>query len=254
MVYSRLARRLRALGLTRFKDYRALLDDPENDEIIACINAITTNLTRFFRESHHFDHLRDEVLPKAAQGSLAGNGKRRFRLWSAGCSTGEEAYSMAMTVAEFVKTPAAWDMRILATDLDTQVLATASAGLYPKKALDTVSAAQRKRWFARPPDSPRFKVEDDAKERFKIDSRVRNLIAFKQLNLLEGWPMKGPFDAIFCRNVMIYFDRETQKTLVDRFADLLKPDGFLYLGHSESLFRVTDRFHHLGQTIHQRTR
>jgi chemotaxis protein methyltransferase CheR len=220
MVHTRLSRRLRALGLGDFESYLALLDSPGGAaETGAFVNAITTNLTAFFREAHHFTHLRDAVLkPRMAAGAA------RFRVWSAGCSTGEEPYSIQMTVQEAGGFARAWDYRLLATDLDSDVLARAAAGVYAADRLQGIPPARLAAAALRRPDGAA-----------EMRPELRARIAFRRLNLLEAWPVKGPFDAIFCRNVMIYFDAATKADLVSRFAGLLAPHGALYLGHSESL-------------------
>ena len=233
MAYGRLARRLRALNLASFADYRARLkSDPA--EIGRCINALTTNLTRFFREAHHFDHLRDSLAaPRRASGETG-----RFRVWSAGCSSGEEPYSIAMSLREAFGAAPHWDVKVLATDLDTDMVARAARGVYPAEALGSI------------PHRAHSTLRRRGDE-IEIVEGVKGLITFKQLNLMHQWPMRGPFDAIFCRNVMIYFDRQTQRELVTRFYDLLSPRGFLYLGHSENLHRVSEDFQLIGRTIYQ---
>ena len=240
LVYGRLRRRLRSLGLASFAAYRALLEGPQGQaEMVRMVNAITTNLTGFFREPHHFDHLAQEVLPRLR---TARDGQR-LRIWSAGCSSGEEPYSIAMTLRAAMPELGRWDARILATDIDTDMVAHGSAGLYD---------AARAR--AIPPLHRRGATQGLPDGRVGMSEDLRALIVFKALNLLGAWPMSGPFDAIFCRNVVIYFDKPTQRTLFDRFADMLAPGGHLYIGHSESLFRVSDRFIHLGRTIYRKVR
>ena len=242
LVYGRLARRLRVLGYDSFADYLAHLDGPDGEaEQAALINAITTNLTGFFREPHHFKVLQQEILPTLTK--LASPQGRRLRIWSAGCSSGEEAYSIAMTIHHVIPNIERWDALILATDIDTNMIATGRAGLYGADKAEPIPPALRQR-FARP-------VEADVVE---MSDAIKALIRFKPLNLLGAWPMRGPFDVVFCRNVVIYFDRPTQRRLFNRFADILRPDGWLFIGHSESLFGICDRFHHLGRTIYQKVR
>lgn len=250
MVYARLAKRLRQLGMRTFKDYRALLAESGDgaEELALFINAITTNLTRFFREEHHFQHLRQDVLRPLAAAPLPASGRRRLRIWSAGCSTGQEPFSIAMSVMEELRSLTGWDARILATDLDTAVLAVGKSGLYKQNDAAGMPPALRQRYV---------KAATDIQGRFgepmvRMAAGLQTMITFKPLNLLGPWPMTGPFDAIFCRNVMIYFDRETQAMLADRFAGMLKPDGWLYLGHSESLLKNSDCFVLRGRTIFQR--
>ena len=243
LVYGRLTRRLRQLGLTEFAQYCRYLDQHLDAELGELVNAITTNLTSFFRENHHFEHLAQHALPDRL---ARGGPNRRLRLWSAGCSTGEEPYSIAMTLAETMGTELAlWDVRLLATDIDTQVLARAASGIYDDERIEGISAAHQRRWFRRGTGPNQGKV--------KVDDALRELIVFNQLNLMDSvWPMRGPFDIIFCRNVVIYFDKPTQKRLFDRYADLLAPGGYLYVGHSESLHGTSSRFKLIGRTIYQR--
>jgi chemotaxis protein methyltransferase CheR len=243
MLYSRLARRLRELRLRSFGDYcRLIRSDRGADEIHLLVNAVTTNLTRFFRENHHFEHLSQVVIGGVvAKASALKN--PRLRIWSAGCSSGEEPYSIALTVSERIPNLACWDARILATDLDSSMVAKAKLGTYSGTAIEQVPKGLRTRYFQ--PDR-------DRRERWMVTDAVRALITFKQLNLLATWPMKGPFDVIFCRNVMIYFNAATKATLVRRFAELLKPQGWLYVGHSESLLDERASFRLQGRTIYQK--
>lgn len=242
LVYSRLVRRLRSLRLESFAAYCDYLDGPDGDrEHGSLINAITTNLTGFFREAHHFEHLAESVLKPLIATRPAG--KRRLRLWSSACSTGEEPYSIAMVLRGLLPEKASWDARILATDIDTDVVAHARAGIYAAEVAARLPAPLRTRWLEPTPDG-----------RVQIDGRVRSLITFKQLNLLDDWPMRGPFDAIFCRNVVIYFDRQEKCVLFDRLADMLQPGGWLYIGHSENLLGISDRFQLMGRTIYRRVK
>lgn len=241
LVYGRLARRLRQLRLETFAQYCGYVEQHLDAELGEVINAITTNLTAFFRENHHFEHLAGSALPDI----LARNREaRRLRIWSAGCSTGEEPYSIAMTLAETVPELEAWDARILATDIDSQVLARAESGVYPAERIADIAAARKRRWFRRGAGANDGKV--------KVDAGLQRLIAFRRLNLMERWPMRGPFDILFCRNVVIYFDKDTQRRLFDRYADILVPQGYLYVGHSESLYRTSERFKLIGRTIYQK--
>lgn len=243
LVYRRLVKRLRELGLDSFEAYCDLLSGPGRDsEIQVMRNALTTNLTKFFRENHHFEHLAGTAIPQIVADAQT-KGRRRLRIWSAGCSSGEEPYSIAITVCRNLKALEHWDARILATDIDTNMVETGRSGIYPQRNVGDIPAPVLKRFF-QPTDS------DGAF--YRVSQAARSLIAFKPLNLLEPWPMKGPFDVIFCRNVVIYFDKPTQRQLFDRYADFLKDGGYLYVGHSESLFNVTDRFKSLGQSIYQK--
>lgn len=236
MVYARLVRRLRALGLDSFGAYCGILrSDAADSEIGNLVNAITTNLTSFFRESHHFDHLRDMLRAR-----LEKNPGGRIRLWSAACSSGMEPYSMAMVLHGVLPPQGRVDARILATDIDTNMLAIGKAGIYGDEDTRTVPSAYAKY------------VERETVQRIKMAQTVRDLVVFNHLNLLESWPMKGPFDAVFCRNVVIYFDRDTKIKLFDRMADLLAPDGLLYIGHSENLNGISSRFAPIGRTIYRK--
>jgi len=242
LIYSRLSRRLRALGLGSFADYRALLLSPEGtSEIEHFINAISTNLTKLFREAHHFDHLRSHVAARFAQ-SVRARPCGRLRIWSAGCSTGEEPYTIAMVLRREMPDIARHDVRLLATDIDTEVLGKAARGEYSLAALDDVPAAYRD---LIPPRGGSGTVV--------MDERLRGLIRFRRLNLMEEpWPFGGHFDAVFCRNVMIYFDGPTKTKLIDRFVQKLKPGGWLYIGHSESLLGSHDKLELVGRTIYRR--
>lgn len=222
LVYSRLAKRLRALGISTFSDYCTTVRENE-EERNSMIAALTTNVTRFFREPHHFEHLRTEIIAPLADAARRG---KRVRLWSAACSTGQEPYSMALTVLSVLPEAASLDIRILATDLNPHVVARGKSGCYQKEELQDIPPNLRAKWFEVAPSDGRnttMRVTDD----------VRALVSFRKLNLMEPWPFKGPFDAIFCRNVVIYFDRETQNTIWKRLAQLLRDDGALYIGHSE---------------------
>lgn len=242
MLYSRLAKRLRSLGLKKFSEYRALLESGDGEEFKEFINALTTNLTAFFRESHHFEHIQDVVLPALVPTRRP---KRRVSVWSAGCSTGEEPYTLSMVMHKTLpELGGGWEYRVLATDLDTKVLASAAAGIYPLERVEKLDIEILRRYFLRGGGAFEGKVH--------IKPEIQAPVTFEQLNLVKEWSMKEPHDIIFCRNVVIYFDRETQKKLFDRFAEALVPGGYLYIGHSETLFQTTDRFELVGKTIYQK--
>ena len=218
LVYSRLAKRLRALGLESFNDYCRLISGPEGaEERRTMLTALTTNVTRFFREPHHFDHLK-----KLLAGGLAAKAKAggRLRFWSAACSSGEEPYSMAMTILSVLPEAAELDVRILASDIDVNILAKARAGVYPDSTASQVPVDMRK-WLR------------TGSNGCAVDPTLQKMISFRELNLMAAWPMKGKFDGIFCRNVAIYFELETQEKLWSRFAERLTSEGRLYIGHSE---------------------
>jgi len=240
LVYGRLARRLRALGLRTFAEYRELLAQDGGQETVQLCNAITTNLTAFFREPHHFEYLRTRLLePLRAE-----RARRRLRIWSGGCSTGEEAYSLAMTVLEAWPDARQWDVRILATDLDSDVLERARTGLYAADRLQNVGPRRLERFFS--PVAVRNETH------YEVVPELKALITFKQLNLMHTLPMRGPLQAIFCRNVVIYFDKDTQRELFARIERLQRPGDLLFLGHSETLFKVNDNYTLMGKTVYRR--
>jgi chemotaxis protein methyltransferase CheR len=239
LVYGRLSRRLRALKLHNFSSYLQRIESGDTDELQHFCNAITTHLTSFFRESHHFEFLAQQLLPTLERSNA---NTRRMRFWSAGCSTGEEPYSIAMVLLENGRHLHDWDIRILATDIDTNVLTHACSGRYSAERLQKMEKGRVLRWFEPAQDAAQFTVRDELKQ----------LICFKALNLMDEWPMKGPLDVIFCRNVVIYFDRDTQRQIVARMAALQRPDDHLILGHSESLLQVSNQYRLVGDTIHRR--
>lgn len=235
MVYGRLARRLRRTGLRNFKDYFARVEK-ELDERVAFINALTTNKTQFFREKHHFDYMANTLIPAWQQ-----QHRHRIRIWSAGCSTGEEPYTIASTLAAGGMLSASYDCKILATDLDTQVLDVARNGTYGIEAAKAIPTQELKHGFIR--------GKGKKQELLKAKSLLQQAITFKQLNLMGHWPHKGPLDAIFCRNVMIYFEKDIQQQLIHRFWEKLGSGGILFIGHSESIGQMGSRFENLGQTM-----
>jgi len=238
MVYGRLVRRLRALGLSGFSQYCELISKDDEAELSEFINAITTNLTAFFRENHHFEFLQKEVLPNIIKTKK----EKKIRIWSAGCSSGEEPYSIAMVVREVV--PRDWDVKILATDLDSNMVNRARNGVYDEGRVSGIDRQRLKRWVK--------KGKGSSAGQIRMSDDLRSIITFKQLNLMHGWPFKGPFDFMFCRNVVIYFNKDTQRVLFDRFANLLPEGAYIFIGHSESMFNVCDRFKLLGKTIYQK--
>jgi len=243
LVKARLGKRLRALGLPDFEAYMEhVRQDAAGDELVTMLDALSTNLTSFFRESDHFEYLARHVLPRAA--TKAGGAAPRLRLWSAGCSTGEEPYSLAITLAEHVANLGRWDARILATDLSTRVLARAREGVYDADRVAGLPSALVAKHFTA--------LRDDGGRRYRVREGLRRLVTFARLNLVEEWPMRGPFDAIFCRNVMIYFDKPTQGRLVERFGNLLAPGGTLCIGHSESLAGVCHSLRYVQPTVYEK--
>ncbi|MBL4881915.1 MAG: protein-glutamate O-methyltransferase [Oleispira sp.] len=240
MVYGRIARRVRKLNLNDFSSYLDYLEANIDEELSNFINVITTNLTSFFRENHHFEYLQKTVLTELKRKNSA---TKRLRIWSAGCSKGMEPYSISMTLLKS-GIPSDWDVKLLATDLDPEVLETAREAVYSATEVDGLEERTIKNYFQRGSGGKDVKVKD----------KVRQFIHFKRLNLLETWPMTGPFDFIFCRNVVIYFDKPTQKVLFDRYADLLDVGGYLFIGHSENLHGISDRFENMGNTIYRKIR
>ena len=244
LVYSRLSKHIRQLGLKGFRDYCALVSSPAGAAARReMLSHLTTNFTRFFRENHHFDHMRADVLPELLARARSGG---RVRIWSAACSDGQEPYSIALTVLSMMPNIADYDFRILATDIDPKILAIARAGAYDATALETVSPAMRKQFFR--------ESESGGRQKWQIDDRVKRLITFNELNLMAQWPFKGPFDVIFCRNVVIYFDEPTQMKIWSRFAGMLAENGHLYIGHSERVSgEAKHQFDNIGITTYRYT-
>jgi chemotaxis protein methyltransferase CheR len=244
LVYSRLSKHIRNLGLSGFRAYCSLVASPEGaQERREMLSHLTTNFTRFFRENHHFEHLRDEVLPGLIARAKAGG---RVRIWSAASSDGQEPYSIALTVFQAFPNVLDYDFKILATDIDPKILAIARQGAYDEQALETVSPAMRKQWFK--------EVEIGGRRKFQVDDRLKRLITYNELNLMAQWPFKGKFDVIFCRNVVIYFDEPTQQRIWARFAGLLPEGGYLYIGHSERVSGdAKNHFDNIGITTYRYT-
>ncbi len=223
LAYARLAKRLRVLGLDNFRDYCELVASPqgqaERQEMLA---ALTTNVTRFFREAHHFEHLKTYVLPPLLNQASRGG---RVRIWSAACSSGQEPYSIALTILSLMPNATAHDVKVLATDIDPHILEVGRKGVYSESLLADVPVDLRTRFFEpqRGPGEPSWRVTE----------ALRDLVSFRPLNLIENWPMAGAFHAIFCRNVVIYFDEPTQQKLWSKFVPKLGSGGWLYIGHSE---------------------
>jgi chemotaxis protein methyltransferase CheR len=235
LVRARLAKRLRLLGLKSFDTYMEYLehDHPEG-EVVAMIEAMTTNKTSFFREPQHFSYLRRQIVP--------GLTNRKIRVWSAGCSSGEEPYSAAISLEEAIQDHALWDIEILATDLSSPMIAHARKAVYGAKHLQDVPPLLISKYFAC--------IETRPARRYRVIEPLRRRVHFVRLNLMGEWPMKGPFDVIFCRNVMIYFDKVVQGRLVNRFWKLLKPGGHLFVGHSESLAGSPHKFRYVQPAIY----
>ncbi len=232
LVRSRVSKRLRDRRIASFSDYLDTVEeDADGDEMVRLIDLLTTNKTDFFREPAHFDFLLERILP-----AVVAAGKP-LRIWSAGCSSGEEPYTLSMLLRESL--PPRYDVRILATDICTTVVAAAKAGTYSAQQLADVSEARRRRWFVPTPDGGGSVVPE-----------LRTPISFALLNLMADWPMQGPFDLILCRNVMIYFDKPTVTRLVDRFRQLLAPGGHLFIGHSESLTAIEHQYRYVQPAVY----
>ncbi|MBK9305842.1 MAG: protein-glutamate O-methyltransferase [Nitrospira sp.] len=237
LVASRLSKRLRELKLSSFSEYYdQLMHDPHREEFTRMLDLISTNKTDFFREPKHFDFLREEILPTLTP-------EKKARIWSSACSSGEEPYTIAMTLYDGVHDPAQWDFKILATDLSTRVLAKAAEGVYDEERVRELPSDIVRRHFLR--------GRGHSHGLLKVKPRLATMIRFQRLNLMdEQFPIKSPLDLIFCRNVMIYFDRPTQERLVNKFYRYLKPGGHLFIGHSESLQWVNHPFKTVAPTIY----
>lgn len=242
LIVARLSKRLRSLNLQNFTQYYDYLNKNVNadNEIVNLINRITTNKTNFFREKHHFDFLSQELFPEIiAKGQTTGS--RSLRIWSAGCSSGEEPYTIAMVTSEAFKAQRGWDIKILATDLDTEILQKAIEGVYPTQAVTPIPKEYLLRYFSRNSTD------------YTVNQKLKSMISFRKLNLMEQtFPMKRPFDIIFCRNVIIYFDSQTKETLLNKFHFHLKNKGHMFIGHSESLMHMKNRYKYLKHTIYQK--
>ncbi len=232
LVSSRLAKRLRALGLTKFQDYCHVITAPSGAaELGHMIAALTTNVTRFYREMHHFDDLKTNVLPKLIEDAKA---RKRVRIWSAACSSGEEPYSIAFTLLSQMPDAASYDVKILATDIDPVVVERAKAGIYSPADLEDLPEGISRRFFSPAPGN--------AAGALVVNEDAKRLVTFKQLNLIRPWPMSGPFQVVFCRNVVIYFDEPTKQELWTRIEQILSPDASLYIGHSERVSGAAERY------------
>jgi chemotaxis protein methyltransferase CheR len=245
LVSSRLAKRLRRFGFKTFSQYYDYLmtQDPEGKERLQMINCITTNKTDFFREAHHFTFLREQVCPQWQERARR-SGVRRVRVWSAGCSSGEEPYSIAITLKEALGCLTGWDVKVLASDIDTEMLRVGERGIYPAEKLKGVPQEVQHRYFLR--------GTGEWTGHLQVRPEIRSLVAFRRINLIaEPWPIYTRFDVIFCRNVIIYFNRDTQRRLFERLASYLAQDGYLLVGHSESLYWLGNLFVPLRSTIYR---
>jgi chemotaxis protein methyltransferase CheR len=237
LVRARLATRIRELGIPDFDSYFSVLDrDASGRELTRLIDILTTNKTSFFREPRHFDMLRRRVVPELYVPGTP------LRIWSAGCSSGEEPYTLAMVLHEEIKHHG--DVRILATDISARMLAHARQGVYAEETMQDVPATLRQQHFRR--------VDATQPRQYVIGDGLRDMIRFAQLNLMEDWPMTGPFDLVCCRNVMIYFDKATQQKLVERFWDMVSPGGYFFAGHSESFAALDHAFTYVQPAVYRR--
>jgi len=242
LVRARLAKRLREGSFSTFSAYlRHVLDDTTGRALSLLVDSLSTNLTKFFREGQHFECLRTRLLP----GLLETRRRRRdprIRAWSAGCSSGEEPYSIAITILEAIQGDGRWDIKILATDVSTGMLAQARKGIYDAARVEPIPLPLRHKYLVR--------RRGDGAETYEVGDSLRRVVMFQYLNLMKDWPIKTLLDFIFCRNVMIYFDKPTQSRLIQRFYDLMPPGGVLFTGHSESLTGIEHKFRYLQPTIY----
>lgn len=248
MLQSRLNVRLRLHQIPDFKGYVKKLKADKNffnQEVLEIINRVTTNKTDFFRENHHFDYLKNTYLPLAEEKAKS-TFKKRLRIWCSASSTGEEPYSIAITMLEFFQNKPKWDIRIYASDIDTNVLSTAEKGIYKEDRLSAMRTDLKQKYFT-------LVRELESKEKeYQAKPALKELITFKKINLLESFPFQEQMDIIFCRNVIIYFDKPTQKKLFAQMERVLCDEGILIIGHSETLFGISDAFKFLGHTIYQK--
>ena len=243
LVRARLGKRIREGRFPSFRDYyQYVIQDPSGHELVHFLDSISTNFTSFFREQPHFDYLRTEILPEWMTAKKGLNS--RMRIWSAGCSSGEEPYSIAITLLEALENPAAWNIQILASDLSSKVLRVAQGGVYEKERIATLPVNLKKKYF--------LHGESGWQNYVRVKDSLKQYIEFKRLNLMEPFLFNEPFDCIFCRNVMIYFDKSTQTDLVNRFHNHLVEGGVLFIGHSESLAGILHRFQYVKPAVYRK--
>ena len=245
LVRARLAKRIRELDLQSFDSYLEIIENDEaGDELVHLLDAISTNLTSFFRENNHFLFMIDTWLPDLAALRKKHSQSKRLRVWSAGCSTGEEPYSIAITIQEHSPYFKNGDLKILATDLSTRVLATARQGVYPEERVRDIDPEMLRRYFQA--------GRGNSAGRYRVKEKIRRLVSFRRFNLMDPFPFKNPLDLIFCRNVMIYFDKKTQEDLVRSFYEALADGGYLLIGHSESLTGIQYKYKYVAPTIYRK--
>lgn len=239
LVQTRLNKRLRLLGMDSYDSYLQYVEsEPGGNELTIMVDSLTTNMTYFFRENDHFDYLKKEVFSK-----INGRNTTRFRVWSAGCSSGEEPYSLAIVMKECVQGLEFMDALILASDISTRVLQMGVTGEYSSESLKHTNPVLRNKYFD-------LCESADGRKKYRVKDSVKKLVRFRRLNLMDSWPIQGKFDVIFCRNVMIYFDKQTQQELLNRFYSALQPGGLFLVGHSESLSGIKSDFKYVGPMIY----
>jgi len=244
LVRARLAKKLREGNFYSFPEYlKYVLEDKTGKEFSNLIDSLSTNLTSFFREKQHFDFLQDKFLPALIERKVK-NRNNRIRAWSAGCSSGEEVYSIAITLKEALEGQGQWDVKVLGTDISTRMLETARKGYYDSERISSVPVQQRNKYL--------LSKQGKNQRGFEASKALRDIVIFRHLNLMEKWPLKGPLDFIFCRNVMIYFDKPTQQFLIDRYWEMLDSGAVLFTGHSESLTGIKHRFKYVQPTIYMK--
>jgi chemotaxis protein methyltransferase CheR len=243
LVKARLGKRLRAGRFSSFREYfQYVVEDPSGEELTHLLDSIATNFTSFFREPQHFDYLQKNFLPEVM--ARKEDGQKRLRFWSAGCSSGEEPYSLLISLCETIENFPSWDIKILATDLSQKILKTAMEGIYPQERIASVPARLKKKYF--------LQGENQWENHVKVKDFLKRPISFQHFNLLDSLAFQEPFDCIFCRNVMIYFDKKTQARLVNGFYDYLAKGGVFFIGHSESLAGITHRFQYVKPAIYRK--
>jgi len=241
LVKARLGKRIRGGRFSSFRDYyQYIVQDQTGQELVHMLDSISTNFTSFFRERKHFDYLQSELLPEL----ISGKKEKRIRFWSAGCSSGEEVYSIVITLLETLENPSAWDLKVFATDLSSKVLKMAASGIYARERIQSIPLALVKKYFLR--------GEEHWQDFVKVKDVLKKYVFFRRLNFREPFLFPEPFDCIFCRNVMIYFDKRTQASLVNRFYENLTKGGVLLIGHSESLAGIQHPFRYVKPAIYQK--
>lgn len=244
MVQSRLMKRLRALEISSFEEYWAFIQSTEDkDEVINLINAVSTNKTDFFREPDHFKYLIDTVLPELIK-NRPSEIREPFKFWSAGCSTGEEPYTLAMVLSDFAEKNRSFKFKILATDISTKVIEHGRIAIYSKERIDPIPMKMKQKYL--------LKSKDPANKVVRIIPKLRSKVIFRRLNFLDNFRLKEKVEVIFCRNVVIYFDRDIQKKLVEKFYEQLIPGGFLFMGHSETINGLNTKFKTVAPTVYQK--